>query len=150
MTDTDTAAQPAAAAAAGVADKGEQDFGRRANESRADFIKREYSALRPFVIISSSCEPGPAQLQQPQAASRRRSSSKGSRGHAPTAASVDVAMGVLVLVGCSASSFGWTAAVRSNMSCSNVLCPASKQTSEPVQGTSFHLPVNSGLPSTLL
>lgn len=123
MTDTDTAAQPAAAAAAGVADKGEQDFGRRANESRADFIKREYSALRPFVIISSSCEPGPAQLQQPQAASRRRSSSKGSRGHAPTAASVDVAMGMLVVVGCSArsasssrGSFGW-AATSASASC---------------------------------
>jgi hypothetical protein len=30
------------------------DFGRRKDETRSEYLKREYSALKPFVIISSS------------------------------------------------------------------------------------------------
>ncbi|GBF99579.1 hypothetical protein Rsub_12204 [Raphidocelis subcapitata] len=50
------AAADAADAAAGVAAVGGSvgDFGRLAGESRSAFLKREYSSLRPFVIMSLS------------------------------------------------------------------------------------------------
>jgi len=43
------------AAATAAADGGaEADFGRRAGETRGDYLRREFSALRPFAIISLS------------------------------------------------------------------------------------------------
>ncbi len=58
--DTDPATVSAAAfalnvgGAAVLAKDDGGDFGRRAGESRGDFLRREYSALKPFVIISLS------------------------------------------------------------------------------------------------